>query len=132
MQDSKLSAKRVFIIGTGSMFDDGFTQLMTCGTGLHVSTTKYTNERGLLSAIEQNQPDVILLVEAGLPNPTRVLNMLSVTPSLASLRLIIVWLSNNVIDVYEKPLLTGAPAARKRQRIIIKTRDDLLAAVCGK
>jgi DNA-binding NarL/FixJ family response regulator len=120
MLNSNLSTKRVFIVGDGSLFEEGITHLLTLGTDILVSGAKYTNDLALLDAVSQSQPDVILLNESTYINPTHILDLLFATPSLTALCIIIVRLGNSMIDVYEMP-----------KRFAITKRDELVAVVLG-
>lgn len=120
MLQSNLSTKRVFIVGDGSLFEEGITHLLSFGTDIFVSGAKYTNDPALLEAVSHNQPDVILLNESTYINPTHILDLLFSTPSLTASYIIIIRLGNNMIDVYEMP-----------KRFSITKRDELVAVVLG-
>ncbi len=121
MLHSNLSTKRAFIVGDGSLFEEGVTNLLTLGTDILVSRAKYTDDLALLDAVSQSRPDVILLNESSTYiNPTHILDLLFATPSLSALCIIIIRLGNSMIDVYEMP-----------KRFAITKRDELVAVVLG-
>lgn len=128
--EHKNSVQRVFVVGTGSFFEQGVASLLSFGTDLHVSGVTYTDDDSFLEDVAENRPDVILLNEAGPLNSARILELLSAT-RLASLRVIVVRPDSNAIDVYERPSLIAATMVYERQRIIATTSDDLIELVIG-
>ncbi len=130
MPHSDLSTQRILIIGA-SIFEEGIASLLTIGTELQVSCAKYTDELAFLDDIAQNQPDVILLSESTLLDSARILNLLLSIPSLVGLRVIIIRLSDNMIDVYEMPKQVVARNEYERQQFIVTKLDELVAVVRG-
>lgn len=116
---------RIFILGA-SLFEEGIANLLKIGTGLQVSGAKYINDNVFLEDITQNQPDVILLNEAGPLNPARIFDMLFSIPPLPGRRVIIVRLTNNTIDVYDFPYKGNLRRLHKRRQFIVTNGDDLL------
>ena len=128
--ESNLPTRHVFIVGT-SMFEEGLTLLLTFGTGLQVSGAKYVDDLWLLDTIVHNQPDVILWSESTLLDSVHMLGLLISTPSLAGLRVIIVRLTDNIVNVYKLPMQMGAGRLYKQQQFVITKRDDLVDVVRG-
>lgn len=131
MLPSNLSAQRVFIVGDNSLFEEGITHLLTFETDLQVSCVKYTDDLAFLADISQNRPDVILLNECVSLSPARILKLIHSIPLQAGLRIIIIRLSNTIIDVYDMPEQVVARKACERQQFTLTKRDDLVAAVRG-
>ncbi|MEK6751934.1 MAG: hypothetical protein AABZ00_06690 [Chloroflexota bacterium] len=130
MPHSDLSTQRILIFGA-SIFEEGVAYLLTIGTDLQVAYAKYTDELAFLDDIVQNRPNVILLNESTLLDLARILNMLFSIPSLAGLRVIIIRLSDNMIDVYEMPKQAVARNEYERQQFIVTKPDELVAIVRG-
>lgn len=131
MSCSNLSSRRVFIVGDNSLFEEGIAQLLAFGTDLSVSNTKYTDDPAFLDTIAQNQPDVILLNESTSQNTAAILKLLFSIPSLVGLRVIIVRLSDNIVDVYEMPKQAVARNETERQQFNITNPDELMSVVRG-
>ena len=130
MPHSDQSTQRVLIFGE-SIFEEGIANLLTDGVDLQVSSAKYTDDLAFLDEIEQKWPDVIVLNESIPRNTVRILKLLFSIPSLAGLRVVIIRLSDNMIDVYEMPKQTAAKNEYEPQQINVTKRDDLVAAVRG-
>src|SRR3972149_5039421 len=94
--------QRVLVVESGSLLDEGVASLLAQESDLHVSGIAYANDTAFLQDISDARPDVILLNEAGPLDSVRILELLKSIPTLASLRVIVVRLDDNVIDMYEK------------------------------
>ena len=130
MPHSNLSKQRILILGV-TIFEEGVARLLTIGTDLQVSCVKYTDDLALLDNIEQNRPDVILLNESTPLNLAHIFKLLLSIPSLVGLRVIIMRLSDNLIDVYAIPAQIVARSACQRQQFNVTERDELVAVVRG-
>lgn len=115
-----LPSRRVFIVGDNSLFDEGISHLLTFETNLQISDSEYNDDSSFLENIMQNQPDVIVLTESASIDSAHILELLFSTPSLTALYVIIIRLSNNMVDVYEMP-----------KRFVITKRDEFVAVVRG-
>jgi DNA-binding NarL/FixJ family response regulator len=114
-----LSSRRVFIMGDNSLFEEGIAQLLAFGADLSISNTKYTDDPAFLDAIAQNRPDVILLNESSCDS-AHIIELLFSTPALTAQYIIVVRLSNSMVDVFEMP-----------KRFTITKQDELVAVVQG-
>lgn len=117
---SSLSARRVFIVGNDSLFEEGITNLLSFGTDLAVSGTKYTDDPALLAAVIQHRPDVIVVNESMPFDAAHILDLIFSTPTLTALYVVIVRLGSNMVDVHEMP-----------KRLSVTKRDDLISVVRG-
>ena len=130
MSHSNRTTQRVLIFGE-SLFEEGIANLLTDGADLQISSAKNMNEIAFLDEIAQSRPDVILLNESNPHNTVRILKLLFSIPSLAGLRVIIIRLSDNSIDVYEMPRQVVARNEYKRQQFIVTKSDELVTVVRG-
>lgn len=121
MLHSNSQTQRVFIVGDNSLFEEGITKLLACGSDLSVSGAKYTNDSALLDAIAQHRPDVIVVNESMPFDSSHILELLFMAPLQQFAPTIIVMrLDNTMIDVYEMP-----------KRFNVTKRDELVAVVRG-
>jgi len=123
--------QRVFIVGNSSLFEEGITSLLTLEIGLQVSSIKYTNDHALLDHIAQHRPQVIILNESSLVDPMYILELIFSSISLAGLCIIIMRLTDNMVDVYNMSQKTNARKLCKREQVILSKGDDLVAVVRG-
>ena len=125
MLTSNFTQQSVFIVGEGSLLDDGITQLLTTKTNSLVSRAVYSDE----FAIKSNQSDVILICESGSMDTTHILDLIFSQSMATRLLIMIIRLRNNVIDVYARPIFVAGKMSNYPQRIVARTGDDLLNAL---
>ena len=129
MLNTNLQSQRVSIVGNSSLFEEGLSHLLTFETNLQVSDSEYFDDISFLKDISHKKPDVILLNESSRLNLARMLDLLFSIPSLSGRRVIIVRLTNNVIDVYDFPYRTHLRRFHKQRQFIVTKPEDLIAAV---
>ena len=128
MPDSNLPQPRVVIVGDGSLFDDGITQLLAEKTNLLVSHTIFSNDVAFLNTIKRDQPNVILVCESGSLDTAQVIDSISIDPIMLGLCIFVIRLSSPVIDVYEGPILNAGKISSYRPRsILASTANDLIS-----
>jgi len=130
MPHSNTSTQRILVLGA-SIFEEGIAHLLANETDLQVSCAQYTDDLAFLDDITRSRPDVILLDESTSLNLARILKRLFLMPSLSGLRVIIVRLSNNMIDVYKTPRQCVMGKTCERQQFTVTKRDELLSVVQG-
>lgn len=110
----KTSTRRVMIVGSGSLLDEGVERLLRSRESIQVSGIVYSDDTSFLQDVSDMRPDVILLNEAGPLDSLRILELLKNIPTLASLRVVTVRTEDNTIDLYE------------RRRVVATHSNDLL------
>jgi len=124
---SNFTQQHVFVVGDGSLFDEGVMSLLTPETDLLVSHVTYSDDAVFLNIISsRDQPDVILVCESGSLDTPRILGLVSSHPVMKELPIVVVRLDNSVVDVYESPISVAGKMACEPQRIIARTGDDLI------
>lgn len=135
MLDWKSAQQRVFIVGDGSLFDSGITQLVTRGTDLQVSHAVYSDPPTFLDLSQWDEwPETILVNESGLLEADHILGlvsaqMVSSEPVIVGTRIIVVRISVNLIDIYTHPISVAGKIFSKPHRIHIQTSADLLNVI---
>ncbi len=135
MLDLNNTQQWIFIVGDGSLFDSGVTQLVTHGTDLQVSHAVYSDHPAFLDLIQwEAWPETILVNESGLLEADHILDLVSAQivssePVIVGTQIIIVRISVNLIDVYTHPIFVGGKMFSKPRRISIRTGADLLNVV---
>ena len=74
MLQSNLTERRVFVVGNGSLFDEGVIHLLTHETDLIVSRAIYSDNLAFQRMIRQDQPDVLLVCESNTMDTERILD----------------------------------------------------------
>ncbi len=128
MLQSNLVQQRVFVVGDGSLLDDGVTHMLTHRTDLLVSRAIYSDDFAFLNSIKSERPDVILVCESGSLDTARILDLVlaQVMAMAMAVRIVVVRLRDNMIDVYARPAFVAGRMLSKPRQIIAKTGDDLL------
>jgi hypothetical protein len=110
------SSQFVYVLGNGSMLDEGVTHVLSSKTTMDVSGRVYKDDATFLEDVQLSRPEVIL-------------NLLLSVSSLIGMRVIFISLYNNLIDVYDRR--PDQDAVYDRQRMIIAaTSNDLVDLVC--
>ncbi len=130
MPYSDHSTQRVLIFGN-SIFEEGVANLLKDGADFQVSSAKYTDDPTFLDEISQNRPDVIVLNESTPKNTVRIIKLLFSIPALANLRVVIIRLSDNVVDVYEMPKQAVAGKEHNRKQFNVTRGESLVKVVRG-
>lgn len=121
--------QRIFIVGDDSLFEEGVTRLLTHQTNFLVSNTAYSDNLEFLDSVQQDPPDVILVVEVGEPNARRILDQVSSHPVVGGLTVVVVRIEDNVIDIYESPTSDAGRTSYASRRMIARSEEDLINAV---
>ena len=126
MLDSISIQQRIFIVGDGSLFDEGLTELVSYGTTLRVSHVVYSNEIAFLNMIKRDQPDMVLLCESSALDTEQILESISINVLMIGLCIFVVHLGNNTIDAYERLDAIAETQSFQRRTIVAKTGNDLI------
>ncbi len=102
--------RRVLIVGTGSLFEQGVESLLAREANVQVSEIVHAREETFIQDVLRVQPDVIVFHEMGSFNSDRIFELLKALPEMDTLRVIILRSANAAIDLYEKRTLTATQA----------------------
>lgn len=130
MMPPNLLPQRILILGE-SIFEEGIAHMLKVGIDLQVSCARYTDEISFFYDIAYNRPDAILFSETAALNPPDTLKLLYSIPLRNGLRVIIIRLSNNLIDVYTIPKQVVARKIYERKQFIVTKQEELVAVVRG-
>ncbi len=120
MLQSHLPIHRVCVVGENTLFEEGIVNMLSLGTKLTVTATKYIDDSAFLDTLALNKPDVILLNETMSYPVSHILELLHFNTTLTALYLIVIRLESNIVDIYSLP-----------RRVVINQRDELVALVQG-
>ena len=126
MPDSISIQQRIFIVGNGSLFDEGLAKIVRFSTTLRVSHIVFSNEDVLLNLIERKQPDMILLSESGGLDIEQILEAITVNTLIIGLCIFVVHLGNFTMDAYERPDTAVERLPFQRRTVTIRARNDLI------
>ena len=124
-EDNPKRARRVLQVDAGTILDAGLSRLLKGEACVELWTVTYIDDAGFRRDVEKIQPEVILLNKAGLLNYRRALKALCGVPARPAVRIVVVNIQNNKVDVYD--LHNWKQFASKH--VIILHWDDLAALV---
>lgn len=122
---SPSQTKRVLVIGDGSLFDDGIIYLLNYQPNLILTHAKYQDDVSILHAVEQNQADILILAWVGPMNLKYILGMLMSVQTSAQIRLVVLRLETNQIEIYERDNSTNV--INTKHITVVKAEDFLFA-----
>lgn len=129
MLQTDLIQQRVTIVGQGLLLDDGIRHILEFHRpDLIVSHVMYSGDFTFMKSVESDQPDVILIVESSTVDMVSILDLISSRPIVTKLRIIVIRLRNNVIDVYEEVKLVAGRISCNLRKITARNAEDLLRA----
>ena len=103
--ESTQNASRVLVVETGSVLDEAIINLVMGESGLQVVTQPCNDPAAFLKEVSNVLPDVIVVSEAGEVGWTRISEILHGISPEEPLRLIVVRLDDNILEVYDKQCL---------------------------
>jgi hypothetical protein len=126
---TNFSQQKIFVVGDGSVFDEGVSHLLKNKTDLLVSHAIYSEDLSFLENIKSEQPEMILVNDSGSLNVERILEFTLSQLLIMDLRIVVVQLRDSVIDIYERPISEAENASIRSRRIIVRSQEDLFNAV---
>jgi hypothetical protein len=126
---TNFSQQKIFVVGDGSVFDEGVSHLLKNKTDLLVSHAIYSEDLSFLENIKSEQPEMILVNDSGSLNVKRILEFTLSQLLMMDLRIVVVQLRDSVIDIYERPISEAENASIRSRRIIVRSQEDLFNAV---
>ena len=129
MLDSNFTQQRVFIVGDDSLFDEGVTDMLAQRTDFLVSHVTFSDDFAFMDTVRQDLPDVMLICESDSLDPVRILDLVSSHTIAMGLLVVVIRLYNNVVDIYERPIIVGGKMYFTSQQIIATTGNDLLNTI---
>ena len=108
MEQNSQAIRRVLIVQSGSLFDEGLESMLAQQTDFQVIGVHYSDDARFLLTMQREHPDVILLFEDGPLEARRVLDLLEDAPTAAPLRVITVRSGGNSLEMYARQAITTA------------------------
>ena len=98
-------------------------------TDFLASRVTFSDDFAFLDTIRQDLPDVMLICESDSLDPVRILDLVSSHTIAMGLLVVVIRPYNNVVDIYERPIIVGGKMYFTSQQIIATTGDDLLNTI---
>jgi len=112
-----LQFNRVLIASNEGLMGAGLQRLLSEEPSLVVVNCLLGNETSLIAEIHRLLPDIVVLVSAEALSPARLLELL---PDYGRLRIILVSLTSNTIEVYDRQQIQVENESAFLDQIIIK------------
>ena len=100
ISNEKKADKRVIVAGTGSALDEGIKSLLMREPELKLATAAYSDPTAFLKEVAQVSPDVIVVSETGSLDWNWTSALLHGLLPRQALRLIVIRLEDNILEVY--------------------------------
>ena len=120
MPPAAFASRRVLLVGASSMLTDALNILLTSEGDLEVSGLVNPDERAVVAAVQQVQPEVVVLVETRAADTARFYPWLHQAALEQPLRVIVVHLDNQPLDVFD------------RQRVTLTGSQDIVRLIHGR
>ena len=102
MEQNSQAIRRVLIVQSGSLFDEGLESMLTQQSDFQVIGVHYSDDTRFLLTMQSERPDVILLFEDGPLEARRVFDLFQDAP----LRVITVRSDGDSLEMYERQAIT--------------------------
>jgi chemotaxis response regulator CheB len=108
-----ISVKRVLLIESGKFIGGVIHNLFSCQEQLIVVEASPSNERELLRAVREHQPQIVVMDDT--LNVEYLLHLLQFMQDIKELRVVVVNTSSNRVEIYQK------------QQIVVQQTADFFA-----
>jgi hypothetical protein len=109
--------RSILQVSNGTVFDEGMLNLLRDEADWRVSAVAFVDELTFLRNVIETRPDVIVFNEAGPLYLARIFELLMSLPFRSVLRIVVVRVNSNTIDLYE------------RRQVIMQQRTDFATLI---
>ena len=123
---SHSSPVKIYVLGSGSLLDEGITNMLNLQPQLNVTKIPYIDDARLHDLANLEHPYTILINEFDVRDITRIVILLFSAPSAFARRVIVVRDRNSKLDVYDKPMAHVPTANYQRKSVVVKTKQEFI------
>jgi DNA-binding NarL/FixJ family response regulator len=116
-------ARRILIVGIGSLLEEGVESLLAQEPNVQVWAIHHEDEDALIQYAARLHPDVILFHEMGALDADRIFDLVRTIP-VEPLRVVILRSSDSAVDLYEKRRVYTADGGNFRDLILGNQRAE--------
>jgi hypothetical protein len=93
--------RRILVVNSGSMLDEGVTKLLAAREGLDVLSIDFESEDALIRSLDSIRPDVIVINRESCINLPRLFGLIGNVSRFKRLQIVMISADSNTMDVYE-------------------------------
>jgi hypothetical protein len=95
------SMRRILVVNSGSMLDEGVTMLLAGWEGLDVLSIGFESEDELIRNLDSIKPEVIVINRESCINLARLFGLIGNISGFRRLQIVMISADSNTMDVYE-------------------------------
>jgi hypothetical protein len=126
MCSSLASPLKVFVLGNGSLLDEGISNMLILHSQLNVIRIVYTDGGTLYDLVEVEHPCAIFVNEFDELDTKYVIRLIFSVPSVFVRCVIIFQIENSKLDVYARPANPALAMMYRRKSVVVSTKDDFI------
>jgi hypothetical protein len=120
------SPAKIFVLGNGSLLDEGIGNMLSLHSQLSVTRILYTDEHTLYDLVNFEHPYVVFINEFDKLDMERIIRLIFFVPSAFVRRVIVVHLDDSKLDVYNRSTTNVPVTAYRRKSIAVHTKDEFI------
>ena len=126
MPHSRPSSFKIFVLGNGSLLDEGISDMLIPHSQLNVTRITYTDDRTLYDLVNFEHPYAVFISEFDTLDLERVVSLIFSVPSSCVRGVIVVHDENSELDVYYRPATDAPVTTYRRKSIVVNTKEDFI------
>lgn len=126
MPHTQSSPVNIIILGDGSLFDEGISNILSFHPQLNVTRVLYTNDDALYNLVGFEDPHVVFITEFDALDVERVVKFIFSIPSNFVRCIVVVRDGNNRLDVYARPAAPVSVTRYSRKSVAVKTKEEFI------
>jgi hypothetical protein len=117
---------RIFVLGNGSLLDEGIGNLLVPHPQLSVTRILYTDDHTLYDLVNSEHPYAIFINEFDGLDIGRLIRLIFATPSSFVRCVIVAHAEKNKFDVYDRPTMPALAMMYRRKSVVVDTIEELI------
>jgi len=126
MSYSHSSPARIFVLGNGSLLDEGITNMLALHSQLRVTRFSYTDDNTLYDLVNFEHPITIFINEFNALDIGHVIGLIFSVPSAFVRCVIVVHAENSMLDVYYRPATHVPVTMYRRKSVMVDTKEEFI------
>lgn len=116
----------IVVLGDGSLFDEGISNLLTLDAKLNVLRILYTDDVVLDYLAGFDRPEVVFVNEFDAHETDRIVRLIFSVPSVFVRCVIVTHIESNVFDMYSRPMTKFQSEIYQWQSVVVRSKEELV------
>jgi len=117
---------KIFVLGDGSLLDEGICNLLILHAQLSVTRIFYTDDHTLLGLVNSEHPYAIFINEFDGLDIGRVIRMIFSAPAAFVRCVIVAHVEKSKLDVYDRPTKPALARMYRRKSVVVNTKEEFI------